>query len=175
MPARSTSDPRVPEQHVMVVPLLVRSRLLPPEVPSLMGSDCICWLAAPAGWPMVTRALADLLGSACEIAFTFTVGGVGSVAGATYTPNVLMVPTLLLPPFTLLTCQVTVVFVVLMTVALNTCDDPGASVTALGDTLTEIIGGGVEPPPHPASSNAAQTVATHNPRLIGPPARRAHT
>src|SRR5581483_340855 len=147
----------------------------PPEVPSLMGSDCICWLAAPAGWPMVTRALADLLGSACEIAFTFTVGGGGSVAGATYTPNVLMVPTLLLPPFTLLTCQVTVVFVVLMTVALNTWDDPGASVTALGDTLTPITGGGVEPPPHPTSSNAAQTVATQHPWVNRPSTKRATT
>src|SRR5512135_1450395 len=175
MPARSRSDPNVPEQQVMVVPLFVKSRLSPPEVPSLMGSDCICWLAAPAGWPMVTRAVADLVGSACEIAFTFTVGGVGSVAGATYTPNVLMVPTLLLPPFRLLTCQVTVVFVVLMTVALKTCDDPGESVTVLGDTLIPIAGVGVEPPPHPTSSNAAHTVATHNPRLIGPPARRANT
>src|SRR5690242_10267604 len=153
----------------MVLPLLVRSRLSPPEVPSLIGKDCACWLPAPLGRAIVTSAVADFVASACDTAVTFTVGGVGSLMGAVYTPNTLMVPSLVLPPGVLLTCHVTETFEVLVTAALNVCDAPGDSVTVFGETL--IATGADDPPPQPVSSNALASTGTHQPRLIGPPAR----
>src|SRR5690348_11723153 len=115
---------------------------------------------------MVTRAVPALLGSACEIAFTFTVGGLGSVAGATYTPNESTVPSLLFPPGMLFTCQVTVGFDVLVTDALKIWEALGASVTDAGDTLTATAGGGGDDPPQLASNSAATAAIRLHARFI---------
>src|SRR5579871_2099116 len=109
---------------------------------------------------MVTTAVADLVESACEIATTLTLGGLGSLAGAVYTPAAVIVPTVALPPVVLLTCQVTAVSVVFVTVAVNVWAALGASVTEAGEMLIATAGGGgggVDPPPQPASGNAAIT------------------
>jgi hypothetical protein len=55
----------------------------------------------------VTLAEADLVASACEIALTVTLAGLGIAEGAAYMPAGEIVPTVLLPPVTPLTCQVT--------------------------------------------------------------------
>jgi hypothetical protein len=57
----------------------------------------------------VTLAVADFVLSATETAFTVTVAGFGTAAGAVYRPDVEIVPTVEFPPVTLFTCHVTLV------------------------------------------------------------------
>ena len=59
---------------------------------------------------MVTAAFAVLLGSATAVALTVTTAGFGTVFGARYRPDVLIVPTDPLPPLIPLTFQITDVF-----------------------------------------------------------------
>ncbi len=54
---------------------------------------------------------------AADTAVTVTVAGEGIIAGAVYIPEVEIVPTVVLPPATPFTCQLTVIFVELATVA----------------------------------------------------------
>ncbi len=84
------------------------------------------------GAVMVTVAEADLVASACEMAVTVTVAGLGTVAGALNTPKVEIVPVVALPPVTPFTCQVTAVLVVFCTVAANACDAPAVTVAVPG-------------------------------------------
>jgi len=72
---------------------------------------------------IVTVALSNFVLSAAEIALTVTVPPVGTAAGAVYRPDALIVPTVELPVVPL-TCQVTAVFVVFVTVAVNCCVSP---------------------------------------------------
>src|SRR5579883_1863254 len=53
-----------------------------------------------------------------------------------------MVPTLVLPPVMPLTCQFTVVALVLLTVAVNCCVEPSCTLAVAGDTVTVGLGGG---------------------------------
>jgi hypothetical protein len=75
--------------------------------------------AGVAGAVTVTDADAPMVVSACEMAVTATVAGIGTVLGAVYKPVVEMKPTVEVPPVTAFTCQVTAVFVVFATVAVN--------------------------------------------------------
>ena len=68
---------------------------------------------------IVSVAEADLVESAWAIAVTVTLAGLGTAEGAVYRPEVEMVPCVESPPVTPLTCQVTAVFVVPVTVAVN--------------------------------------------------------
>src|SRR5713226_367845 len=81
----------------------------------------------------VTVADADFVESACEVAVTVTCGGFGTVAGAVYSPVLEMVP-FAAPPATL---QATAVFDVPVTVAVNCCVLPTATLTEVG--ATEIV------------------------------------
>jgi hypothetical protein len=92
----------------------------------------------PAEVTTVTAAEADLLGSAFEIAVTVTVAGEGTVVGAVYTPLVSIVPVAAAPPVTPLTCQVTEVSEVALTVAMKVWEWPTVTDTLAGitDTLT---------------------------------------
>jgi len=72
-----------------------------------------------AGAVTVTTAAPVFVVSACEVAITVTVPPVGTFAGAVYKPDELMVPMLAALAEVLLTCHVTVVFVVPETVAVN--------------------------------------------------------
>ena len=81
----------------------------------------------------VTVADADFVASACAVAVTVTVGGFGAVAGAVYSPLLDMVP-FEAPPATL---QATTIFDVPVTVAVNCCVLPAATLTAIG--ATEIV------------------------------------
>jgi hypothetical protein len=69
----------------------------------------------------VTLADADFVVSACDTAVTVTVAGLGTAEGAVYSPDVEIVPTVESPPVTPLTCQVTAVLEVPVTVAVNCC------------------------------------------------------
>ncbi len=75
--------------------------------------------------------------SAFDTALTVTVAEEGTMIGARYKPVVEMLPTVELPPVTPSTCQVTPVFDVFSTVAVNACVPPPALTLAVpGDTVT---------------------------------------
>jgi hypothetical protein len=92
---------------------------------------------------MVTVAVADLLGSACETAVTESDAGLGTVEGAKKRAS-LAVPRMVveisplteLPPPTPLTCQVTAVLEVPVTVAVNGWVASVAIVVKLGEMVT---------------------------------------
>ena len=83
---------------------------------------------------MTTLAEADFVGSAAEVATTVARAGFGIVAGAVYRPDEVTVPhepaTQPIP----VTFQVTLVFEVPVTVALNCCWPFTARVTESGET-----------------------------------------
>ena len=68
---------------------------------------------------MLTGAEPETDGDTTLTAVTFTVLVAGIVDGGVYTPAELIVPTVLLPPATPLTCQFTDVFARLLTVAVK--------------------------------------------------------
>jgi len=100
--------------------------------------------------------------SACATAVTVTVAGFGTVAGAVNKPDVLIVPCVVSPPLTPLTCHVTAVFVVFETVAENCCVMPVCTLAVGSEMEMETAGGGVveaplQPMSHPtAVKNAAR-------------------
>jgi hypothetical protein len=67
----------------------------------------------------VSEADPDALVVTTLVAVTVTVAGLGTAAGAVYSPLALMVPIVLFPPGTPFTDQVTPVFEVPVTVAMN--------------------------------------------------------
>lgn len=91
---------------------------------------------------MTTLAEADLVGSATDVALTVASAGLGTVAGAVYKPVELTVPhepdTQPIP----VTVQLTLVFVVPVTVAVNCCCPLTEMVTEEGETITPTL---VEP------------------------------
>jgi hypothetical protein len=92
------------------------------------------------GLPMVTEADDDADVSACETAVTLTVAGLGTVAGAVYSPPEETVPTEELPPAVPFTCQVTAVLVALATVAENCCSAPAPTAADVGNMVTVTSG-----------------------------------
>jgi len=84
----------------------------------------------------VTLADADLVVSALEIAFTVITRSLETLAGATYSPEVEMVPLLEFPPVVPLTCQVTAVWEVFSTVAVNCWVPAAGSDVVVGETET---------------------------------------
>src|SRR5713226_5034443 len=110
VPPRTTSDPSVPPQHVMVLPLVEESLAFPPVVPRMIGKFCAASFGVCAS--MVTAADADFVASACDSTVTVTFAGLGTCAGAVYTPEALIVPVVAVPPTTLFTSHWTAVFVV---------------------------------------------------------------
>ncbi len=105
----------------------------PTVTPTLAGVT-----ATEIGITTVTAAEPDLLRSACEVAVTVTVGGMGTIAGAEYRPAALMVPQVTPAHPVPVTVQVTVVFKVPVTFAVNGCVVPGATCTDEGETETPI-------------------------------------
>ena len=70
---------------------------------------------------METEAFAVLLSSALLTAVTVTFEGIGTYGGAVYVPVLSMVPKALSPPGIPLTIQLTLVMLLLVTVAVKTC------------------------------------------------------
>lgn len=92
---------------------------------------------------MVTVAVADLVGSACEMAVTDTEAGLGTLEGArkiasfaVFNTVVETRPLVALPPETPFTCHVTAVFVDPATVAVKGSVAIVASVMTLGEIVT---------------------------------------
>jgi hypothetical protein len=90
----------------------------------------------------VTEELADFVVSALLIAVTENVAGDGTLFGALYSPLVLMVPNVEPPPVTPFTFQVTDLFVVLVTVAVNCFVVFTRTLALVGEMLTPTGGGG---------------------------------
>src|SRR5215470_8652682 len=88
--------------------------------------------------PTVTLADPESAAFATETATTVTVGGFGMELGAVYNPVALIVPTVALPPDMPFTCQLTAVFVVPVTLAMNCFVAPGLTVAEAGVTVTTI-------------------------------------
>jgi hypothetical protein len=105
--------------------------LVPPPatvfVPVLPPPDDV-----PAVVTTVTCAEAVLVESAAETAITVTVAGEGTVIGAVYTPEDEIMPTVALPPATLLTRQLTAVFDDPVTEAVNVWVIPVCTLALLG-------------------------------------------
>jgi hypothetical protein len=89
---------------------------------------------------MVTDAVADLVGSATDVAVTDTWGGLGTVDGAVYSPLVVIVPQAAPVQPLPATLHDTAVFVVLLTVAVNCWWPPVSSCIANGEIVTETGG-----------------------------------
>src|ERR1700757_4583601 len=84
----------------------------------------------------VTDAVADLVGSATEVARPTPNAGLGTAAGAVYNPLLVMVPQaapLQLP----LKLHETDVLLVFFTVAVNCCLAPGTTCALIGENETE--------------------------------------
>ena len=78
-----------------------------------------------------------------------------------------IVPTDELPPAVPFTCQVTAVFDVLATVAINCRGDPAGTLAMLGEMLTVTAGGGFEPePPLPLPQADIKPVRAKNMMII---------
>lgn len=94
----------------------------------------------------------DLLESAWDTAVTVTVAGLGTLAGAAYSPLLPIVPMVELPPAIPFTSHVRAVFVALETVAVNCWVNPTCTWLEEGESETEIpfgdsgVGFEVEPP-----------------------------
>ena len=119
-------------------------------------------------------AVPDLVVSAAEVAVMVTFDGVGIVAGAVYSPEALIVPTVVFPPCAPLALQVTAVLLAPVTVAVYCWVPLGATSAVRGETETAIVDavpglaepgvvgllGLLEPtprPPHEMAKNAVRT------------------
>jgi hypothetical protein len=119
---------------------------------------------AGSGFINVIALVPDEEALATLTAETVTKFWVGTTVGAKKFPEPSIVPIEEFPPVILFTCHVTEVFVVPVTVAVNTCVLPALTLDEAGATATLITGGGVVPtpaPPHPhTDSNAAKVPAS---------------
>ena len=123
---------------VFVVPVTIAEKdCMPPVSRLTLEGDT---LTAMIGW-MVTAAEADLVGSATLVAVTVTVAGVGTAAGAVYTPVVAFTVTTVEFPFSSpFTVQVTAVFAVPVTVGVKVCVAPTNTLAVVGEMDTTTAG-----------------------------------
>jgi len=117
----------------------------------------------------VIVAVADLVGSAKETAFTEIVGGFGTVTGAMYTPPREINPCVASPPRVPFTSQLTVWSVFPVIVAENCCEAPLERVAVFGVMVTVEVGVGFppllpEPPQDPAERIKARPDKSTKPR-----------
>jgi hypothetical protein len=102
-----------------------------------------------SGFCNVTALLLVALESAALTARTVTRLELGITDGEVYRPDALIVPVVELPPVTPFTCQVTAVFELPVTPALNQAVAPARTFALEGETLTVTLGfegGGLEVP-----------------------------
>ena len=136
---------------------------------------CVCpnaTLAAPGAivfaleQVIVTLAFPNFAASATLVALTLTVAGEGGVAGAVNTavvaPFATTVPSVAFPPATPFTLQVTPVAGLPepVTVVVNTCAPPVATLTGLGATLTTMSSLRLTPAAALACESAVLTAST---------------
>lgn len=137
-PARETCAPLT-----KLLPVIVREKL-PVEIE--VGEML---LSTGTGFHRVTALSPEALESAALTAETVMVFVAGTVAGAVYRPDELIVPVAALPPITPLTSHKACALDVLATVAENDCVAPARTFALGGVTLTVTAGGGVPVPPPP--------------------------
>lgn len=111
-----------------------------------------------------TAADPTALVSATLVAETVALAGDGNVEGAVYLPAEETVPTTLLPPLIPFTAQVTEVFAVPLTEAVNCCACPNCTDALVGDTPTVTGDGAVrlidaDPTALASATLVAETVA----------------
>src|ERR1039457_5731611 len=80
-------------------------------------------------------------GVCSERTVTMTIAELGLTPSAVQSPDGVIVPTTAFPPVTPLTSQMTPVFTVFDTVAVNCCDPPGSTAPDAGEMLTATGGG----------------------------------
>src|SRR5712692_1221429 len=85
---------------------------------------------------MVIEEIPGKVGSATLVAVTLNMLGLGFAAGAVYSPPLVIVPTVLLPPTTPFTAQVTAVLETPETVAVNWAVSLTCRLSEAGDTTT---------------------------------------
>src|SRR5882724_1031310 len=106
---------------------------------------------------IVAAALSDLAASAWLFAVICTVADAGRIAGAVYTPSVVIVPDVALPPRVPFTLQSTALSAVFVTFAENGIAFPSITDPLFGEIVTVMdgVGGGggkdgpAPPPPQP--------------------------
>jgi hypothetical protein len=81
-----------------------------------------------------------LVVSAALVAVTVVLTPVGTAEGAVYKPLVETVPTVALPPTSPLTLQLTAVFAVPLTVAVNCCVWETTTDALVGESVTDTAG-----------------------------------
>ena len=142
----------------------VSCALAPVATESVPGEIITC-----TSLSIVTLADPAAVVSAWLVAVMVAVGEEGNAEGAVYSPEESMVPTDEFPPVLPFTDQVTPVFVVPVTVAVNCCCSPRNTDTAAGETETVTEGGGgglldeEDPPAVPQpTSQKAETVPNRN-------------
>jgi hypothetical protein len=144
---------------VCAAAFVLESFAFPPEAPSRIAPDCA--FSFP-GW-MVTVAEPESAPFACETALTVALvvtllplpsDFVGTPPGATYKPLVEINPRDWFPPTIPSTSQLTAMLGDPFTVAVNCCVPKFVTLTALGDTLTEL------------EAAAAVTVAIADPDFV---------
>jgi hypothetical protein len=123
----------------MGLPLTVAANVcIPPASTVAVCGLTVKGAAGVAGAVIVTEADPVTEVSACEVAVTVTVAGVGTLLGAVYNPVEEMNPMAWLPPVMPFTDQVTAVFVVLAIVTVNCCVNPVVTEAAVGETVAVI-------------------------------------
>jgi len=132
--------------------------------------DGVTLFSAGTGFCRVTVLEDFALESAALTAARVTVFGLGTLAGALYNPDALIVPVLELPPVTPFTLQATPVFELPLTVAVN-CWEPPARTFADAGTTDTLTPGGFVPvpagavPPHRPSRHATSNTMRRGMRL----------
>jgi hypothetical protein len=147
--------------EIVAAPTVATNVCCPPEVTVTVAG--VTTTGSPE-FVMVTLAEPILVVSDVKIAETVTLLGVGTTAGAVYKPLVSMVPNVALPPLTPLTCHVTAVLLVPVTVEVNCCVCLVWRVALSGEIETAISVVVDEEllflPPQPASEIAIIAAAT---------------
>jgi hypothetical protein len=125
--------------------------------------ETVTVLATPAA-VTVRVAEPDFAEFACEVAMTLSVAGFGTVTGAVYNPPLEIVP-FDAPPLTL---QVTAVFDVPVTVAVNCSVFPVATLALAGatETVIALVGVWLAVPAQPYNATQAQLIAPSTKRRI---------
>src|SRR5690348_14467013 len=119
-----------------------------------------------AGAVSVTTARAVLVVSACAITVMVIDVLLGRTFGALYNPFVSIVPLMLSPPVAPFTCQVTAVLVDPVTVAVNCCVAPPATLALVGEMVMETpVLGVLFLPPHEDQISVAK-MTTKRTRFI---------
>ena len=147
----------------MGIPLTVAENVCIPP------AGTVTWLgltvngaAGVAGAVIVTCADIVTEVSACEVAVTVTVAGVGTLLGAVYNPVEEMNPTVELPPTMPFTDHDKAVFVVLVTVTVNCCVDPVVTDADVGEMarVTVVVDVELLLPPQAASTARIRNTTT---------------